>query len=78
MSKYLVFKELSPKPKTMDKAYLVTYTETSRKRSVVIAQGEADAVTKFENNEDNGRETLEGKREIESVRYLRREKKRND
>lgn len=56
------------------KAYLITYKETARKRSIVIARGEADAVSKFENNDDIGRETLEGKREIEEVRYLRKEK----
>jgi len=57
------------------RAYLITYKETIRRRSVVIAQGEADAVTKFENNEDTGRESLEGEREIEEVRYLRKEKR---
>ena len=59
------------------RAYLITYKETIRRRSVVIAKGEAEAITKFENNEDTERESLEGKREIEEVRYLRKEK-RND
>ena len=57
------------------KAYLITYKETTRKRSIVIARGEADAVNKFGNNDDIKRETLEGKREIEEVRCLKEEKK---
>lgn len=57
------------------KVYMITYKETTRKRSIVIAQGKADAVDKFENNDDTKRETLEGKREIEEVRCLKEEKK---
>jgi len=75
---YLAFKmkkmlEKEGEKKMKYEKYLVTYKETTRKRSIVIAKGEDEVVSRFQNNEDEKRETLEGIREIESIRHLKKE-----
>jgi len=57
------------------KAYLITYKEVKRKRSVVIARGRPEAGRKFEREQDTKGETLEGERVIESIRLFGKEKR---
>jgi len=51
----------------MEKRYKITYEEKTIKTSIVTAEGEADAHTKWDNNEDTERETISGYRYIKKI-----------
>lgn len=50
--------------------YKITYEERLTKTSIVLAEGEADAVQKWEDNEDTKRELINGQREIKKIREV--------
>lgn len=55
----------------MKRKYKIHYIEKLTKISTVVAEGEAEAVYKFDNNEDVDRETISSNREIVGIRYER-------
>lgn len=52
------------------KKYKITYEERLIKTSIVSAEGNADAVQKWEDSEDTEREIINGQREIKMVREI--------
>lgn len=53
--------------------YKIYYTEKLIKTSIVNAEGEADAQYKFDNNEDEERETISSIRSIRTIDQIRYE-----
>ena len=49
------------------KKYKITYEERLIKTSIVFAEGDTDAVQKWEDSEDTERELIDGTREIKMM-----------